>query len=43
MASTKRILTITLTLIAIGILLTGGVGYYMFNKPARDVQKANRL
>jgi len=39
MTSKKRILKITLLFIAAGILIIGGVGFYMFNKPARDVQK----
>jgi len=39
MASSKKILKITLIIIGIGILIIGGVGFYMFNKPARDVQK----
>ena len=39
MTSKKRILKITLLFIAAGILIIGGVASYMFNKPARDVQK----
>ena len=34
----KKILKIVLLLIGGIILIGGGVGYYMFNKPARDVQ-----
>lgn len=34
----KKILKIALIVIGVGILIGGSVGYYMFNKPARDVQ-----
>ena len=34
----KKIFKIALIVIGVGILIGGGVGYYMFNKPARDVQ-----
>ena len=35
----NKILKITLMVIGIGILIGASVAYYMFNKPARDVQK----
>ncbi|WP_111709106.1 OB-fold protein [Lutibacter citreus] len=38
MTTKKKILKIALILIGVGILIGGSVGYYMFNKPARDVQ-----
>jgi hypothetical protein len=38
MATKKKILKIVLIVIGVGILIGGGVGYYMFNKPTRDVQ-----
>jgi RecG-like helicase len=38
MATKKKILKIALIVIAGGILIAGGIGFYMFNKPARDVQ-----
>ena len=34
----KKILKIILIIIGVLILIGGGVGFYMFNKPARDVQ-----
>lgn len=40
MTAKKKILKITLIIIGVGILTAGGVGYYMFNKPARDVQNS---
>lgn len=38
MTTKKKIFKIVLILIGVGVLVGGGVGYYMFNKPARDVQ-----
>ena len=38
MTTKKKIFKIVLIVIGVGILIGGGVGYYMFNKPARDVQ-----
>lgn len=38
MATKKKIFKIVLIIIGLGIIIGGGVGYYMFNKPARDVQ-----
>jgi len=38
MMKKKKILKIALIVIGVGILIGGSVGYYMFNKPARDVQ-----
>jgi len=34
----NKIFKIVLIVIGIGILIGGSIGYYMFNKPARDVQ-----
>ena len=34
----KKILKLILIVIGVLILIGGGVGFYMFNKPARDVQ-----
>ncbi len=34
----KKIFKIAILIIGVGILIGGGVGFYMFNKPARDVQ-----
>ncbi len=34
----KKFFKIALIVIGVGILIGGSVGYYMFNKPARDVQ-----
>ncbi len=38
MSTRKKIFKIVLIVIGVGILIGGSVGYYMFNKPARDVQ-----
>lgn len=38
MATKKKIFKIALIVIGVGILIAGGIGFYMFNKPARDVQ-----
>lgn len=38
MTTKKKIFKIVLIVIGVGIIIGGGVGYYMFNKPARDVQ-----
>jgi len=38
MITKKKIFKIVLIVIGVGILIGGSVGYYMFNKPARDVQ-----
>ncbi|MBE0422371.1 MAG: hypothetical protein IBX66_00360 [Lutibacter sp.] len=38
MTTKKKIFKIALIVIGVGILIGGGVGYYMFNKPARDIQ-----
>jgi hypothetical protein len=38
MATKKKIFKIIFLVIGVGILTAGGVGYYMFNKPERDVQ-----
>jgi len=38
MAAKKKIFKIILIVVGVGILIGGSVGYYMFNKPARDVQ-----
>ena len=38
MTTKKKIFKIALIVIGVGILTGGGIGYYMFNKPARDVQ-----
>lgn len=38
MTTKKKIIKIVLIIFGTGILIAGGVGYYMFNKPARDVQ-----
>ena len=38
MTTKKKIFKIVLIVIGVGILIGGGVGFYMFNKPARDVQ-----
>ncbi|MDF1517042.1 MAG: hypothetical protein P1P79_03775, partial [Lutibacter sp.] len=38
MTTKKKIFKIVLIVIGTGIIIAGGVGYYMFNKPARDVQ-----
>lgn len=38
MTTKKKIFKIALIVIGVGLLIGGGVGYYMFNKPARDVQ-----
>lgn len=38
MTTKKKIIKIVLIVFGAGILIAGGVGYYMFNKPARDVQ-----
>lgn len=38
MTTKKKIFKIMLIVIGGAILIGGGVGYYMFNKPARDVQ-----
>lgn len=38
MVAKKKILKIALIVIGVGILIGGGIGLYMFNKPARDVQ-----
>lgn len=38
MTTKKKIFKIVLIVIGVGVLIGGGVGYYMFNKPARDVQ-----
>jgi len=38
MATKKKIIKIALIVIGFGILIGGSVGYYMFNKPARNVQ-----
>ena len=39
MKNKKKTIKIVALLIGAGILIAGGVGFYMFNKPARDVQK----
>lgn len=41
MTKKKKILKITLIVVAIGIVIAGGVGYYMFNMPHRDVSNAS--
>jgi len=38
-ATKKKILKIALLLLAGGILIVGGIGFYMFHKQARDVQQ----
>ncbi|MFK5957390.1 MAG: hypothetical protein QM495_00810 [Lutibacter sp.] len=38
MITKKKLLKIALLIISGGILIAGGVGFYMFNKPARDIQ-----
>jgi N-acetylneuraminic acid mutarotase len=38
MATKKKILKIALIIIGGGILIAGGIGFYIFNKPARDIQ-----
>lgn len=38
MKAKKKILKIILIIIGIGIVIGGSVGFYLFNKPARDVQ-----
>jgi hypothetical protein len=38
MTTKKKIFKIVLIVIGVGVLIGGGVGYYMFNKPARNVQ-----
>ncbi len=38
MTTKKKIFKILLIVIGGAVLIGGGVGYYMFNKPARDVQ-----
>jgi hypothetical protein len=38
MSRKKKIIKIALLVIGMFVLIGGGVGYYMFNKPARDVQ-----
>lgn len=40
MATKKKILKKVLLILGVGILIAGGVVYYMFNKPARDVQNS---
>ena len=37
----RRVLKIIAILGVAGILIGGGIGFYMFNKPHRDVQSAN--
>ncbi len=41
MTTKKKIFRIVLLLIGVVILIGGGIVYYMFNKPARDVQNTN--
>ena len=38
MATKKKIFKIILLLIGVIVLIGGGIGYYIFNKPARDIQ-----
>jgi len=38
MTAKKKIFKIVLLLVGAVILIGGGIGFYMFNKPARDVQ-----
>jgi len=38
MTKRKKIFKIALFILGVGILVGGSVGYYMFNKPPRDVQ-----
>ena len=38
MKNKKKVIKIVVLLIGAGILIAGGLGFYMFNKPARDVQ-----
>lgn len=38
MKNKKKILKIAILLIGAVVLIGGGIGFYMFNKPARDVQ-----
>jgi len=38
MSIKKKVFKVILVIIGAAILIGGGVGYYMFNKPARDVQ-----
>ncbi len=39
MTAKKKILKKILIVFGIGIIVVGSIGYYMFNMPARDVQK----
>ena len=41
MTTKKKIFRIVLLLVGVVILSGGGIVYYMFNKPARDVQNTN--
>ncbi len=38
---TKKILKVSVVLVAVGILSAGGIAIYLFNKPHRDVQAAS--
>jgi len=38
MSIKKKVFKVILVIIGAAILIGGGVGYYLFNKPARDVQ-----
>jgi hypothetical protein len=38
MKNKKKILKIAILLVGAVVLIGGGIGFYMFNKPARDVQ-----
>jgi len=41
MSAKNKILKITLIIIGLGLIIAGSVSFYLFNKPARNVQNTN--